>query len=174
MNYLSELVLPVHAVPADWVIACPHVISDRFFGQALQIPRGLKWSTNQRSSLLQERSREVKNIASGAIDVFADLPIAQSPRFCSAPSHHSPEERFCMSRSPMSNRFSLIRVLVSAVGVRYVVALHRVCIRTLMSRVRSGLGAGWGSRGRVDAAISRTALEDQNDAVIGTRCRRNG
>lgn len=33
------------------------------------------------------------------------------------------------------------------------VALHRVCIRTLMSRMWSGLSAGWGSRGESDAAI---------------------
>jgi len=43
--------------------------------------------------------------------------------------------------------FFLIRAFVFAVVVAFVVALHRVCIRTLMSRLRSGLGAGWGSRG---------------------------
>jgi hypothetical protein len=39
--------------------------------------------------------------------------------------------------------FFLIRFFAFAV----VVALHRVCIRTLMSRMDLGLGAGWGSRG---------------------------
>ena len=39
---------------------------------------------------------------------------------------------FCMSRSLMS-MFFLIRVFVFAVVVAVVVALHRVCIRTLMS-----------------------------------------
>jgi hypothetical protein len=43
--------------------------------------------------------------------------------------------------------FFLIRVFAFAVVVAVDVALHRVCIRTLMSRMRSGLGAGWGSRG---------------------------
>ena len=41
----------------------------------------------------------------------------------------------------------LVRVFAFAVVVAVVVALHPVCIRTLMSRMRSGLGAGWGSRG---------------------------
>jgi hypothetical protein len=39
---------------------------------------------------------------------------------------------FCMSRSLMST-FFLIRVFAFAVVVAVVVALHRVCIRTLMS-----------------------------------------
>jgi hypothetical protein len=43
--------------------------------------------------------------------------------------------------------FFLIRVFVFAVVIAVDVALHRVCIRTLMSRMRSGLGAGWGSIG---------------------------
>ena len=37
------------------------------------------------------------------------------------------------------------------------VALHRVSIRTLDELSWCKLGAGWGSRGRVDAAISRSA-----------------
>jgi hypothetical protein len=40
--------------------------------------------------------------------------------------------------------FFLLRVFFV---VAFVVALHRVCIRTLMSWVWSELGAGWGSRG---------------------------
>ena len=43
------------------------------------------------------------------------------------------------------NSFFFIRAFAFAVAV--VVALHSVCNRTLMSRMRSGLGAGWGSRG---------------------------
>jgi hypothetical protein len=43
--------------------------------------------------------------------------------------------------------FFLIRVFAFAVVVAFDVALHRVCIRTLMSRIRPGLGAGWDSRG---------------------------
>jgi hypothetical protein len=66
--------------------------------------------------------------------------------------------------------FFLIRFFAFAV----VVALHRVCIRTLMSRM--GLDSvPVGFERRVDAAIYQTVLKDQNaDAVIGTRCRCNG
>jgi hypothetical protein len=55
-------------------------------------------------------------------------------------------QAFCMSRSHLSNVFPY-QGLCFAVVVAVDVALHRVCIRTLMSRMRSGLGAGWGSRG---------------------------
>ena len=69
--------------------------------------------------------------------------------------------------------FFLIRVFVFAVVVAVVVALHRVCIRTLMSRMNLD-SVPVGFERRVDAAIYRTASEDQNaDAVIGTRCRCN-
>lgn len=44
-------------------------------------------------------------------------------------------------------KFFSYQGLAFAVVVAFVVALHRVCIRTLMSRMMSGLGAGWGSRG---------------------------
>jgi hypothetical protein len=46
----------------------------------------------------------------------------------------------CMSRSLVS-MFFLIRAFAFAVVFTVVVALHRVCIRTLMSRMRPGLGA---------------------------------
>jgi hypothetical protein len=66
--------------------------------------------------------------------------------------------------------FFLIRVFAFVV----VVALHRVCIRTLMSRMdlaRCRLGF----ERRVDAAIYQTVFGDQNaHEVIGTRYRRNG
>jgi hypothetical protein len=49
-------------------------------------------------------------------------------------ANHFREGRFCMSRSLVSIIF-LIRVFAFAVVVAFVVALHRVCIRTLMSRM---------------------------------------
>jgi hypothetical protein len=65
--------------------------------------------------------------------------------------------------------------LAFAVVVALHVALHRVCIRTLEEPVVIGARCRLGFERRVDAAISRTVLEDQNaHAVIGTRCRRNG
>ena len=47
---------------------------------------------------------------------------------------------------PAVNLFSFIRVVAFAVVVAVDVALDRVCIRTPMSRMRTGLGAGWDSR----------------------------
>jgi len=47
---------------------------------------------------------------------------------------------------PVVNSF-LIRAFAFAVVVAVVVALHRVCIRTLMSWVLTELGAGWCPRG---------------------------
>ena len=47
-----------------------------------------------------------------------------------------------MSRSLMSIFFPYQGLCFAVV-----VALHRVCIRTLMSWMRSELGASWGSRG---------------------------
>ena len=71
--------------------------------------------------------------------------------------------------------FFLIRVFAFAVVVAVVIALHRVCIRTLMSWKRSLARCRLGFERRVDAAIYRTALEGQNaHAVIGTRCECNG
>ena len=42
---------------------------------------------------------------------------------------------FCMSRPHLSNVLSLSGAFAFAVSVAFVVALHRVCIRTLMSRM---------------------------------------
>ena len=68
------------------------------------------------------------------IPPFREYPPPPNQKRSNAPQRSIPPTAFCMSRSRMS-MFFLLRAFAFAFVVAVVVALHRVCIRTLMSRM---------------------------------------